>query len=397
MIYLDYASTTPTCKKAIDEMMSYFDLEFANPASTSTFGRRVFSKIEEAREIIAKSINATADEIFFTSGATESNNWAIKCSVQNREASQVLTGKYLPSNLKKNHIITSSIEHDSVIQTCECLKKNGFEVDFASIDSNGIVDVLQLEKSIRENTALISIMFANNEIGTLQPIRQICKLAKEHNILFHTDAVQAFGKEKIDVKELGLDMMSISSHKIYGPKGIGALYINKECKLSALIHGGGQERKMRSGTLNSPAIIGFGAAVKAYFDQRDQIVLREKQIIETIKNHLLANFPQICINGSMENRICNNLNISIPDIDHKKLLFLLDMEKIYVSAGSACTSGDIEISRVIEELNQKNKRENIDGAIRISCSYLNTDEQIREFLENFDRILKKLLEKRANR
>lgn len=391
MIYLDYASTTPVCKTALDEMSAYFDLEFANPASTSTAGRRVFSKVEEAREIIAKSINASPEEIFFTSGATESNNWAIKHAVE----ALAMDGAG-SSSVKKNHIITSKIEHSSVIQTCEYLKNLGYEVDFIEADEDGIVDVAKIEKSVKENTALISIMFANNEIGTLQPIHRICEIAKKHNILFHTDAVQAFGKEKIDVKASGFDMMSISSHKLYGPKGVGALYINKECRISPLLHGGGQERGMRSGTLNSPAIIGFGAAVKEYFEHREQIITREKQIVEKIKNRLLSTFPQIDINGSVEQRICNNLNISIPKIDHKKLLFLLDLEKIYVSAGSACSSGDIGISRVIEGLNQKNKREDIDGAIRISCSYLNTDAEIELFLESFERILKKMIQRQTS-
>lgn len=383
MIYLDYASSTPVNLEVLEEMEKYFVQEFANASSSHRYGKKTFAKIDEMREIIASSIGADADEIYFTSSATESNNWVMKSS-----ALSAL------QNGKKPHIITSRIEHSSIFECCEFLCALGCEIDYVDIDKNGFVDLEQLEKCISSNTVLISIIFANNEIGTIQPIEKISDIAKKHGIPFHTDAVQFYCKEDIDVKQLGIDMMSISSHKIYGPKGIAALYLRKGILLSPLLHGGHQEHSMRAGTSNTPAILGFGMAVQKYLENRERMVNREYEIRNRIHNALIKELP-IIVNGDMEKRLCNNLNISIQGIDHNKLMALLDFEGICVSTGSACSSGEIRASRVIEALNRSGGRSDIDGAIRITCSYLNSEEEIDLFIHSFIRIAKKLMEKKS--
>lgn len=381
MIYLDYASSTPVNLEVLEEMRKYFAQEFANASASHRYGRKTFAKIEEMREIIAHSVGADPDEIYFTSSATESNNWVIKNSFLSSIQNDLIP-----------HIITSKIEHSSIFESCEFLHANKCEVDYIDIDENGFVDLTQLERCIRKNTVLISIMSANNEIGTIQPIEAISSIAKKHGIPFHTDAVQLYCKQDINVRSMGIDMMSVSAHKIYGPKGIAALYVRKDIPLAPLLHGGHQERSMRSGTANTPAIVGFGTAVQKYLEKREYIVEREKEIRNRILTELKQNLP-IIVNGDMNNRLCNNLNISIMGIDHNKLMTLLDFEEICVSTGSACNSGEIKTSRVIEALNTAGRRENINGAIRISCSYLNTEDEITAFIKKFIRITKRLMEK----
>lgn len=382
MIYLDYASTTPVNPEVLEEMMKYFTQEFANASSSHRYGKKAFAKIEEMREIIAHSIGADTNEIFFTSSATESNNWVMKSMAE----SSIKNGS-IP------HIITSKIEHSSIFESCEFLRTLKCEVDYIDIDEKGFVDLVQLERCIRPNTVLISIMSANNEIGTIQPIEDISAIARKYSIYFHTDAVQLYCKQDIDVKRIGIDMMSLSSHKIYGPKGIAALYVRKGIPLLPFLHGGNQEHSMRSGTSNTPAIVGFAMAVQKYLKNREYIVSTEYGIRNRIHDELKKELP-IIVNGDMRNRLCNNLNISIPTLDHNKLMVLLDLEGICVSNGSACRSGEISPGRVIDALNFAAERKDIDGAIRITCSYLNSKEEIDTFIRIFIRIAKKLMEKK---
>lgn len=354
MIYADYAATTPLDSEVFEKMKEVFEKDFANPSSVHQAGRNASKIIEEARAIIAKAINCSKNEIYFTSGGTESDNWAI-------------SGFVKANNVK--HIITSSIEHHAVLNTCKELEKQGIKVTYLSVDSLGKIDFSQLENAITAETGLISIMTANNEIGTIQDIDKIGEIATEHNIPFHTDAVQAMGNIKIDVEKSKISMLSASAHKFYGPKGIGFLYIKNSLKIKNIFEGGAQERDRRPGTVNTPAVVGMAYALKkAYenFEENNKIL---EQRIETVKEIVLNNLPDTQINGDLINRLSGNLSLKFKNVQSEGLLVLLDMMGVCVSAGAACSAGAVKASHVLEAIKATDG-----GTIRISLSHKTSEE-----------------------
>jgi len=343
--YFDNAATTRTDDKVIEAMLPYFSIEYGNPSSVYKLGRKARSAVEDAREKIAKAINANPNEIYFTSGGSESDNLAIK-------------GIAHANKNKGNHIITSKIEHHAVLETCESLEKEGFEISYIDVDENGIIDINQLKAEIKETTILITVMFANNEIGTIEPIKEIGEIAKAHNIIFHTDAVQAIGSLKIDVNELNIDSLSLSGHKFYGPKGIGALYIKKGIKFDKLINGGHQEKNKRAGTENVPGIVGIGKAIELAYENLEENNKKIKFLRDYYVEEIKKRIPNIKINGDIKNRLPGNMNISFRGIEGDGLLFNLDLKEIYASTGSACASGSLEPSHVLTAmgLNEEDAR-----------------------------------------
>lgn len=333
-IYLDHASTTPVRPEVVEAMAPYFTEHFGNPSSIYPLGQEASDAVAAARESLASLIGATPREIFFSSGGTESDNWALK-------------GFARANATKGRHIITSAIEHHAVLHTCEALEREGFEVTYLPVDEHGLVSVEDFKAAIRPNTILASIMFANNEIGTIEPIRELAAAAHEASVVFHTDAVQAFGHEPIDVNELGIDMLSASSHKIYGPKGVGLLYVRRGVKLQSLLDGGQQERGRRGSTENVPGIVGFARAAELAAEEivpeRDrQLALRDHAI-----RRILEEIPSAKLNGSWESRLANNVNFSFEFIEGEGMLLQLAARGICVSSGSACTSGSLDPSHVL--------------------------------------------------
>ena len=333
-IYLDHASTTPVRPEVVEAMAPYFTEHFGNPSSIYPLGQEASDAVAAARESLASLIGATPREIFFSSGGTESDNWALK-------------GFARANATKGRHIITSAIEHHAVLHTCEALEREGFEVTYLPVDEHGLVSVEDFKAAIRPDTILASIMFANNEIGTIEPVRQLAAAAHEANVVFHTDAVQAFGHEPIDVNELGIDMLSASSHKIYGPKGVGLLYVRRGVKLENLLDGGQQERGRRGSTENVPGIVGFARAAELAVDElapehNRQLALRDHAI-----RRILAEIPSAKLNGSWESRLANNVNFSFEFIEGEGMLLQLATRGICVSSGSACTSGSLDPSHVL--------------------------------------------------
>ena len=333
-IYLDHASTTPVRPEVVEAMAPYFTEHFGNPSSIYPLGQEASDAVAAARESLASLIGATPREIFFSSGGTESDNWALK-------------GFARANATKGRHIITSAIEHHAVLHTCEALEREGFEVTYLPVDEHGLVSVEDFKAAIRPNTILASIMFANNEIGTIEPIRELAAAAHEASVVFHTDAVQAFGHEPIDVNELGIDMLSASSHKIYGPKGVGLLYVRRGVKLQNLLDGGQQERGRRGSTENVPGIVGFARAAELagqeIVPERDrQLALRDHAI-----RRILEEIPSAKLNGSWESRLANNVNFSFEFIEGEGMLLQLAARGICVSSGSACTSGSLDPSHVL--------------------------------------------------
>jgi len=333
-IYLDHASTTPVRPEVVEAMAPYFTEHFGNPSSIYPLGQEASDAVAAARESLASLIGATPREIFFSSGGTESDNWALK-------------GFARANATKGRHIITSAIEHHAVLHTCEALEREGFEVTYLPVDEHGLVSVEDFKAAIRPNTILASIMFANNEIGTIEPIRELAAAAHEASVVFHTDAVQAFGHEPIDVNELGIDMLSASSHKIYGPKGVGLLYVRRGVKLQNLLDGGQQERGRRGSTENVPGIVGFARAAELAVDElapehNRQLALRDHAI-----RRILAEIPSAKLNGSWESRLANNVNFSFEFIEGEGMLLQLAARGICVSSGSACTSGSLDPSHVL--------------------------------------------------
>lgn len=333
-IYLDHASTTPVRPEVVEAMAPYFTEHFGNPSSIYPLGQEASDAVAAARESLASLIGATPREIFFSSGGTESDNWALK-------------GFARANATKGRHIITSAIEHHAVLHTCEALEREGFEVTYLPVDEHGLVSVEDFKAAIRPDTILASIMFANNEIGTIEPARQLAAAAHEANVVFHTDAVQAFGHEPIDVNELGIDMLSASSHKIYGPKGVGLLYVRRGVKLENLLDGGQQERGRRGSTENVPGIVGFARAAELAVDElapehNRQLALRDHAI-----RRILAEIPSAKLNGSWESRLANNVNFSFEFIEGEGMLLQLAARGICVSSGSACTSGSLDPSHVL--------------------------------------------------
>ncbi len=374
-VYLDHAATTYVKPEVFEAMKPYFSEHFGNASSIYSLGRDSKKAVEESREKVAKAIGAEPREIYFTGSGSEADNWALK-------------GIAVAYKKKGNHIITSAIEHPAIMSSCKYLEGEGFEITYLSVDSDGLVSPEQVRNAIKENTILISIMFANNEIGTVQPIKEIGAIAKEKGVLFHTDAVQAVGNVKIDVKDLNIDLLSLSGHKFYGPKGIGALYIKKGVKISSFIHGGHQERGKRASTENVPAIIGLGKAMElatANLDEYNKklIELREKTI-----EGLFAKVPYIRLNGHRHNRLPGNVNISFEFIEGESLLLMLDMKGIYGSSGSACSSGSLDPSHVLLAIGLPH--EIAHGSLRLTFGDENTQEDVDYILEVIPQMVTKL-------
>lgn len=335
LIYLDNAATTKTAPEVVDAMIPYFTEHYGNPSSVYSFASGNKEVVSRQREIIAQALGAQANEIYFTAGGSESDNWALKATAETYEK-------------KGKHIITTKIEHHAILHTCEYLEKQrGFEITYLDVDENGVVKLDELKKAIRPDTILISVMFANNEIGTIQPIREIGEIAQEHKILFHTDAVQAFGQIPIDVDACHIDMLSASGHKLNGPKGIGFLYIRKGVKIRSFVHGGAQERKRRAGTENVPGIVGMGAAVERAMRTMETRTAKERKLRDYLIERIEAEIPYCRLNGDRTNRLPNNVNFSFRFIEGESLLIMLDMKGICASSGSACTSGSLDPSHVL--------------------------------------------------
>ena len=376
-IYLDNSATTRLDDEVLKEMMPYLTEEYGNASSIYKLGRNTRNAVETAREKIAKAINAEPDEIYFTSGGTESDNTTIRGIAYNNKK-------------KGNHIITSKIEHPAILETCKQLEKEGFEITYLNVDKNGIIDFEQLKNSIKETTILISIMFANNEIGTLQPIKEIGTIARENNIYFHTDSVQAVGSIKIDVKKMNIDSLSMSAHKFYGPKGIGALYIKKGITFQKFMNGGHQERNKRAGTENVPAIVGMGKAIEIAYRDLDKHTKQIKELRDYYINQVKEKIPYIKINGDMEKRLPGNSNISFRFIEGEGLLLNLDLKGICASSGSACTSGSLDPSHVLLAIGLPH--EIAHGSLRVSIGKYNTKEEIDYLVENLVEIVGRLRE-----
>lgn len=335
LIYLDNAATTKTAPEVVDAMIPYFTEHYGNPSSVYSFASGNKEVVSRQREIIAQALGAQANEIYFTAGGSESDNWALKATAETYEK-------------KGKHIITTKIEHHAILHTCEYLEKQrGFEITYLDVDENGVVKLDELKKAIRPDTILISVMFANNEIGTIQPIREIGEIAQEHKILFHTDAVQAFGQIPIDVDACHIDMLSASGHKLNGPKGIGFLYIRKGVKIRSFVHGGAQERKRRAGTENVPGIVGMGAAVERAMRTMETRTAKERKLRDYLIERIETEIPYCRLNGDRTNRLPNNVNFSFRFIEGESLLIMLDMKGICASSGSACTSGSLDPSHVL--------------------------------------------------
>jgi len=374
-VYLDNAATTRVKAEVIEEMNKYYGELYGNPSSIYNFGQLAKKSVESSREKVARLINSKSDEIYFTGGGSEADNWAVKGIISANEK-------------KGNHIITTKIEHHAILHTCEYLEKKGVEVTYLDVDEDGLIDLNQLENSIKDNTLLITIMFANNEIGSIQSIKEIGDIAKKHDIYFHTDAVQAVGNVKIDVKEMNIDLLSLSAHKIHGPKGVGALYIKKGTKIHNLIHGGAQEKKLRAGTENVPGINGLGKAADiAYhnFDKKNKklISLRDK-LIDKIEKEI----PDARLNGHRTKRLPGNVNFSFKYIEGESLLLYLDMEGISASSGSACTSGSLDPSHVLMSIGLPH--EIAHGSLRLSLSEYNTVEDVDYTVEKLITVVKRL-------
>ena len=374
-IYLDNAATTKTHPDVVEAMLPYFSERFGNPSSVYGFGSDNKVVIEKQREIIASAIGAKSNEIYFTAGGTESDNWAL---IETAEAYKS----------KGNHIITSKIEHHGILHTCMYLEKQGCKVTYLDVDENGVIQLDQLKEAITPETILISIMTANNEIGTFQPIKEIGKIARERGVLFHTDAVQVFGKEPIDVEESNIDMLSASAHKLNGPKGIGFLYIRKGVKISSFIHGGAQERKRRAGTENVPGIVGFGKATEIAMATMEDRIEKERKLQTYLINRIEQGVPFAVLNGDRVNRLANNVNFSFRFVEGESLLIMLDMRGVCASSGSACTSGSLDPSHVLLALGLPH--EIAHGSLRISMSRYTTDEEIEYFLKELPPIVEKL-------
>jgi len=373
--YLDYAATTPVKKEVLESMMPYFSEVYGNASSLHTFGQNAKEKLTESREIVANTVGAKTNEIYFTSGGSESDNWAIKSIAKlNRD--------------KGNHIITSKIEHHAVLHTCETLEKEGFEVTYLDVDEEGYVELDVLKDAIREDTILITIMFINNEIGTIQPIKEIGAIARENNILFHTDAVQALGNVSIDVEELNIDLMSVTAHKIYGPKGIGALYVKRGVKIIPFIDGGAQERKKRAGTENIPAIVGFAKACQLAEEDLEEHVEKLSKLRDELIEKILGSIDEVKLNGPRDNRHPGNVNVAFKYIEGEALLLMLDAVGIAASSGSACTTGALEPSHVLMSIGLGH--EIAHGSLRLTIGDFTEPEDIDFIVENLVRIVKTL-------
>lgn len=373
--YFDNAATTATRPEVAKEIMPYFTEQFGNPSSVYKIAQKNKNAVEHAREQVANAIGAGVNEIYFTAGGSEADNWAIKGIAE----SYANKGK---------HIITSCIEHHAVLHTCEYLETKGYEVTYLPVDEFGMISVEDLKNAIRKDTILISIMFANNEIGTIQPIAEIGEIARENGILFHTDAVQAVGHVDIDVNAMNIDMLSMSGHKFYGPKGIGALYIKKGIKLNPLIHGGAQERRRRAGTENVPGIVGMGLAAELAAKELGDEVPRLTALRDKLINSILEKVPYSRLNGHPTKRLPGNVNISFEFIEGESILLLLDYKGICASSGSACTSGSLDPSHVLLAIGLPHEKAH--GSVRLSMGHFTTEEQVDYVIQELPPIIERL-------
>ena len=375
MIYLDNAATTKTAPEVVEAMLPYFTENYGNPSTIYSLGSATKKAVNQARRTIAEAIGAKQEEIYFTAGGSESDNWALKCTAEAYAS-------------KGKHIITTKIEHHAILHTCEYLEKQGFEVTYLGVDKDGLIDLEELKNAIRPDTILISVMFANNEIGTIEPIAEIGAIAKEHGILFHTDAVQAFGQVPINVDELNVDMLSASGHKLNGPKGIGFLYIRSGLKLRSFIHGGAQERNRRAGTENVPGIVGLEVATKRALRIMEEKTAKEVELRDYLIERIEKEIPYCRLNGHRTKRLPGNVNFSFLYIEGESVLIMLDMKGICASSGSACTSGSLDPSHVLLSIGLKH--EEAHGSLRMTLSEENTKEELDFGVDNLKEIVQKL-------
>lgn len=374
LIYLDNAATTKTAPEVVEAMLPYFTEIYGNPSSVYEFAGKSKAAITKSREIIADALGASANEIYFTAGGSESDNWALKATAEAYEN-------------KGKHIITTKIEHHAILHTGDYLEKRGYEVTYLDVDENGVVKLDELKKAIRPDTILISVMFANNEIGTIQPIKEIGEIAHENGILFHTDAVQAFGQIPINVDEYHIDMLSASGHKLNGPKGIGFLYIRKGVKIRSFVHGGAQERKRRAGTENVPGIVGLGKAVERAMATMEARTKQEIEVRDYLIEKILKEIPYTRLNGHRTKRLPNNINFSFQFIEGESMLIMLDMDGICGSSGSACTSGSLDPSHVLLAIGLPH--EIAHGSLRLTQS----EEITKEDMDYVAASIKKIVER----
>ena len=376
-VYLDHAATTYTNEEVLKEMLPYFSKIYGNPSSIHSFGREVKKQIDIARNRVSKALGALPEEIFFTAGGSEADNWAIR-------------GIAYANKNKGNHIITTKIEHHASLYTCESLEKEGYRVTYLSVDKYGMIDIEELKKAIGDDTILISIMYANNEIGTIQPIEEIGKLAKANKIYFHTDAVQAIGNIRINVKEQNIDSLSLSAHKFYGPKGVGVLYIRKGVKVNNLIYGGAQEKGKRAGTENVPGIIGLGKAIEIASENIDEYNKRMTRLRDRLIKGIMDNIPYTILTGHPKMRLPGNASFCFEFIEGEALLLNLDLKGIAGSSGSACTSGSLDPSHVLLAIGLPH--EIAHGSLRLTLGEINTEEDIDYVIETLPGIVQKLRE-----
>lgn len=375
IIYMDHSATTFTKQEVLDEMLPYFKENFGNPSSIYSISRKTKKAIEDSREKVAKAIGAKYDEIYFTGGGSEGDNWALK-------------GVAFANKDKGNHIITTKIEHEAILNTCKFLENNGFNVTYLPVDENGMVSVDDVKNAITDKTILISVMFANNEVGTIEPIAEIGKLARERGIYFHTDAVQAVGNVPIDVKAMNIDMLSMAAHKFYGPKGIGALYIKKGIKIKNLVDGGQQERGRRAGTENVAGIVGLGKAIELATSNIDAHNKKISKMRDRLLQGILDTIPYTKLNGHMTKRLPGNINISFKFIEGESLLLLLDQYGICASTGSACSSGSIEPSHVLTALGVSPEISR--GSLRLTLGDANSEDDVDYVLKVLPEIIQRL-------
>ena len=374
--YMDYSATTYVKPEVLDAMMPFFTEKFGNPSSFYGISRETKMAVDNARAQVAKAINCDPNEVYFTGGGSEADNWAIK-------------GIATAHMKKGNHIITTKIEHHAVLHTCEFLEKFGFEVTYLDVNEEGFIDLKQLESAISDNTILVSVMFANNEIGTIQPIKEIGAICREKKVLFHTDAVQAIGSVPVDVKEMNIDLLSLAGHKLYGPKGIGALYIRKGVRIDNLIHGGGQERGRRAGTENIPGVVGLGKAIEIATENIEENRARLTVLRDKLIDGILERIPYARLNGPRgDKRLPGNSNISFEFIEGESILLSLDFEGICASSGSACTSGSLDPSHVLLAIGLPHEKAH--GSLRTTLGAASTEEDVEKLLNELPPIIERL-------
>ena len=375
MIYLDNAATTKTAPEVVDAMLPYFSEYYGNASTIYSLGAESKKAMDHARQTIADSLGAKPEEIYFTAGGSESDNWALKATAEAYAS-------------KGKHIITTKIEHHAILHTCEYLEKRGFEITYLNVDRDGLISLDELKAAIRPDTILISVMFANNEIGTIEPIAEIGEIAKEHGVLFHTDAVQAYAQVPINVDEMHIDMLSASGHKLNGPKGIGFLYIRKGVKIRSFVHGGAQERSRRAGTENIPGIVGLGAAVERAMRIMDSKTRKEIELRDYLIGRLENEIPHCWLNGHRTKRLPNNINFSFLFIEGESMLIMLDMKGICASSGSACTSGSLDPSHVLLAIGLKHEEAHC--SLRLTLSEDSTKEEMDIVAEEVKKIVQRL-------